>query len=501
MKKFFAILLLVLSMTANSNRGATVLVDMLSAPNSFLPADIVIDVGDTVVWTNRTFTFHDTVSVDGVWKSSLFGFRGSYRFTFNVAPGVYSYYCTPHRPGMVGTVTVRGAANNPPTVSILSPADNSNFRPTDTIAVNVSANDDSAVSKVDLLVNNNVVQTDNSAPYQFNLTLPAGQHTIAARATDDRNASTTSTPITVNVSAANLPPTVAITSPANNSIFTEPADITITADATDDVAVDHVEFLINGISAGSDATPPYSISQTFTNGMYMVTARAFDNEGAQTTSAEVMFTVNEAIPDAPRVSILFPLNDTYFPVLSNISLIARVSDPDGIATIQFVEGNQILEGTPPFASSSTNFILNVAFAEGVHTIAAQATDTLGFSSTSAPVTFTVQMAATNTYRATLTNGAVRLGFFGSSGLPYVFDYSTNMETWVSFRTNEFLRRILFFDDLGAIDQPMRFYRARSPGPTVFIFPNPSGTNSTPPPPIPMLSVLDAVCGLAPVKKP
>src|SRR5687768_7197072 len=80
----------------------------------FAPKNLTVDVGDTVTWVNQDSVFHDTVSgvnrvPNGVWRSSLFGNGGSFSFTFNVAPGTYPYYCTPHvfTFNMVGSITVR----------------------------------------------------------------------------------------------------------------------------------------------------------------------------------------------------------------------------------------------------------------------------------------------------------------------------------------------------------------------------------------------------------
>ena len=55
------------------------------------------------------------------------------------------------------------------------------------------------------------------------------------------------------------PPTVAITSPANNAIFTAPASISINATASDaDGFVSKVEFFNGNIKLGEDLSSPYS---------------------------------------------------------------------------------------------------------------------------------------------------------------------------------------------------------------------------------------------------
>ena len=62
----------------------------------------------------------------------------------------------------------------PPTVTISAPAAGAIFVEGETIPVTVSAIDDLAVTGVTLQVNGTTVGTDNTAPYQFNVTAPTG---------------------------------------------------------------------------------------------------------------------------------------------------------------------------------------------------------------------------------------------------------------------------------------------------------------------------------------
>jgi plastocyanin len=73
---------------------------------AFAPANIVVEVGATVTWTNEDSTRHTVTSDDGdVLDSPLFGRGETYSHTFT-APGDYYYHCDPH-PQMRGLVTVR----------------------------------------------------------------------------------------------------------------------------------------------------------------------------------------------------------------------------------------------------------------------------------------------------------------------------------------------------------------------------------------------------------
>jgi beta-glucanase (GH16 family) len=93
---------------------------------------------------------------------------------------------------------------------------------------------------------------------------------------------------------AGVAPTVSITSPANNASYTEPATITINADAMDtDGTITNVEFYRGATLIGSDNTAPYSV--TWTNAAasnYTISAKATDNSGFFTYSSLRNIVVN-----------------------------------------------------------------------------------------------------------------------------------------------------------------------------------------------------------------
>ncbi len=76
----------------------------------YIPADVTINAGDTVEWTNSDTAAHTVTGgtpadgPSGVFDSSLVMANASYSFTFDDA-GTYDYFCMVH-PWMVGIVTV-----------------------------------------------------------------------------------------------------------------------------------------------------------------------------------------------------------------------------------------------------------------------------------------------------------------------------------------------------------------------------------------------------------
>jgi regulation of enolase protein 1 (concanavalin A-like superfamily) len=95
---------------------------------------------------------------------------------------------------------------------------------------------------------------------------------------------------------------VSITAPTDGASFPAPANITISADATDDGTVTKVEFYNGGALLGSDTVAPYSFAwNNVPGGSYTLTAKATDNLGATTTSAPVGITVTTSGVPPPWV--------------------------------------------------------------------------------------------------------------------------------------------------------------------------------------------------------
>lgn len=107
---------------------------------------------------------------------------------------------------------------------------------------------------------------------------------------------------------ADIPPTVTLVSPANNSSYITPAAIAIKARASNsDGSIRKVEFYNDSIKLGEDTTSPYSYNwRNVSEGSYSITAKAFDNAGISTVSSAVNITVAKSPPSAD--SVVFAVN-------------------------------------------------------------------------------------------------------------------------------------------------------------------------------------------------
>jgi phosphatidylserine/phosphatidylglycerophosphate/cardiolipin synthase-like enzyme/regulation of enolase protein 1 (concanavalin A-like superfamily) len=114
--------------------------------------------------------------------------------------------------GVVWSFTTAGGApaNTAPAVTMTAPAGGATFPQGATVTVTADATDsDGTITKVEFRANGAVVGTATSAPFSVNWSnVAAGTYNLTATATDNLNASTTSTPVSITVGdppAATLP--------------------------------------------------------------------------------------------------------------------------------------------------------------------------------------------------------------------------------------------------------------------------------------------------------
>ena len=292
---------LVLCAVVLTNSAWAVSVSLTAPPNSVIaaPATITLTAAATPGAGRRILRvdFFQGTSRIGTDTSAPYGVTWS-----SVPRGTYILTATAIDSG--GSVAVSNPViirvDTPPTVSLKSPANNAVFAPGATIPLTASAADvDEIVTKVEFFSDGTLLGTQFLAPYSITWNnVPAGRYTLTARATDLLGLTTTSAPVTITV---DVPPTVAITSPANNTPFAAPATVTVSATAADaDGSVTQVEFFDSATLVGTVHTIPGCPTYSFTlanlgAGTHTLTARATDDQGVMTTSAAVVITVNSNV--------------------------------------------------------------------------------------------------------------------------------------------------------------------------------------------------------------
>ncbi len=294
------------------------------------------------------------------------------------------------------SLAAAAADTTAPTVAMAAPANGAFVR--GAVALSATASDNVGVAGVQFLANGApLLAEDTSSPYSITVATTAadnGTYTLTARARDAAGNITTSAPITVTVDNT-APSSVSLTAPANGA--TVSGNVALSANASDNVGVAGVQFLMNGNpipNLTEDTTAPYSVTwntTTVTNGTYTLTARARDAAGNTTTSAARTVTVNNVAPTdtvPPTAALTAPANGAT--VSGNVALSANASDNVGVAGVQFLmNGNPIPnlteDTTAPYSVTwNTTTVTN-----GTYTLTARARDAAGNTTTSAARTVTV----------------------------------------------------------------------------------------------------------------
>lgn len=198
---FFTLLVITVGLTARAATNFVAPIQIGSFPNQkfyWKPTNVVIAVGDTVMWTN----LGNIHSVNPTNTAEVFCGTGTNNIQSCtvkfLSSGTFSYNCWDHRVSMTGEVIVVAV---PPVVTITNPADNSIFAAPAIVTVSASAtNAGNSVTNVQFLSNGVAIAAATAPPYRLTLSnLISGNYTLSARAMNDFALVTTSAPVTIRV--------------------------------------------------------------------------------------------------------------------------------------------------------------------------------------------------------------------------------------------------------------------------------------------------------------
>lgn len=304
----------------------------------------------------------------------------------NVPVGVYSITAVAtDNHGFITTSRAAGLTvrqlNMPPSVSVTAPASGTVLGRDMPVTLAAAASDaDGTVVKVDFYAGSTRVGTSQQAPFSTTWTPTApGYYWLTAVATDNLGATTGSDAISVNVKSLS----VALTAPLDGAVMPPPATFTLGAVASDTQGViTKVGFYAGTTLIGTDTSAPYSVSWADVPvGQYALTARVTNNLNVTVTSSPVTVAVSTL-----AVTLTAPTSGASFVAPADINLVADATvDEAAIAKVDFYDGATLLgsDTTAPYSYSWTGAPV------GTHTLTARATDSLGVSVNSAPVTASV----------------------------------------------------------------------------------------------------------------
>ena len=276
----------------------------------------------------------------------------------------------------------------PPTVTITGPQNGADV--TGSFTVTVDSSDNVAVSKIELYIDGILYGQKTALPYSFAIdsnTLNTGIRGIKAVSIDSSGNSNFAT-ITVNVvrnSSDTIPPTISITNPADGASVS--GMITVSASATDNVAISSVELYINNVFYSKKTTSPYDFSvdtKALLAGSNTLKAKAFDS--SNNSNEDTVSILVQANILSPSIAITNPANGAQ--VNGKVTISAQPSNFPTLPTVKF-----FIDGALKATDSSAPYEYGwqtKGVSAGAHTISVQASDSNG---NTASASISAQIAA------------------------------------------------------------------------------------------------------------
>ncbi|WP_132055112.1 Ig-like domain-containing protein [Pseudocnuella soli] len=239
--------------------------------------------------------------------------------------------------GAVGTsrseqISVAGTSASKPSATVVtlsSPEDGSKLTGPITVTLHATAeSSNGSVTKVEFYMNGRKVGEDPTSLYSYSVGgLTEGTYSFVATAVHSDGTTTDSKTSTITVVApVKKVPVVKITGPSEDAIIVAPANVNIGAEASDeDGTVSSVRFFLGTKQIAEDLTAPYTATlSNLEEGGYTVTAVATDNDGNQTTSNTLTFSVN-ADPSNSSQTGCAQTGGLYWEYFNNVPLTTSLS--------------------------------------------------------------------------------------------------------------------------------------------------------------------------------
>ncbi len=257
----------------------------------------------------------------------------------------------------LGGGTGTGPDTVAPALAITTPASGGAYTTTaSSLALGGTATDNIGVTQVSWASNRGGSGTASGTTSwtASSIALQTGTNVLTVTARDAAGNAGTATLTVTRATPDTTAPTVSLTAPGSGSTLS--ASATLTASASDDVAVAGVQFLLDGASLGAEitGTGPYSLpwnTTTVANGSHSLTARARDAAGNTTTSTPVTVSVsntassisfvqsNYGAPQSPQatVTVAFPGAQTAGDL--NVAVVGWSDATSTVASVTDATGN------------------------------------------------------------------------------------------------------------------------------------------------------------------
>src|SRR6185369_7609384 len=260
-------------------------------------------------------------------------------------------------------LTLPVVANEAPAGSVtLTAGAPTRLAPGRSTTVLVHASDPDGIARIDLHATGDVTQpeqtktvTGTSVDATFTLTATAGAATpqtvsVTATLVDQVGTTATTAPLTIPLVADIDPPvvTLALSLDRGTGTYFTGDVVSITASATDNVAVTSLNLVVDGVtttSAGTPVTYTWTVPTLAGPTPAPLTATASDKLGNTATATRTVNTAPVPADPPPTVSFTCPAAGALLPSDYTVSLSAAAADDAGVTAVKFYLG----DSTTPFA--------------------------------------------------------------------------------------------------------------------------------------------------------
>jgi Bacterial Ig domain/Putative Ig domain len=357
--------------------------------------------GPTSIQLGATATSSDSTiaSVTYSYGTTKIGASGAAPYTFtwkNIQPGTYSIKATAKDGlGVTGTSaasTITVVKDPGPTVTlVVAPKTGASLIGPLTLELSATATVPSGTIKSVAFFNGiTKIGTSTTAPYTFQWkNVVANTYSFSAVATDSLGTTGSSPGVPLTVIPDVAPSVSLVAAPATGFNGVGPETINLVATATSaDSTITSVSFFNGTNKIATGKSPPYTFAWTKVKaGTYALQAKATDFQGTLGQSNVVNITVAQDL--GPSVAMAGPADGTTVVGPTTVKLTATANSSQ--ETIKSVTYNyQGSSGAVKIGSASKlPYLYNWTAPVGTYSVSATATDSLGATVTSSPITITV----------------------------------------------------------------------------------------------------------------
>lgn len=313
--------------------------------------------------------------------------------------------------------------STPPTVSLVSPANNATV--TGITTLNASASDSSGIAQVRFLLDGTVIATDTSSPYSYSWDSSSasnGAHALTAQAVD--NAGNTTTSSTVNVTVSNTVPCTANPSVPGNFRSTSTTSSTVslawnastpgTGCTMQGYKIYRGGNLVTTVTSGTTYTDTGLVPST----TYSYTVAALDTSNHNSAQSSAVSATTAADTTPPSV----PTNLHTTLIGTNTIALAWNASTDNVGVTSYIilrGGTQVGTSTTPSytdtgLTADTNYTYTVKAVDARNNTSAAST---GLSARTLSGTAASRGDLNNDSRVNITDLSIMLSHWVQSGVP------------------------------------------------------------------------------------